>query len=303
MRKEHYIKKWLNGTLNAAEKAEFEKSEDYQIINKISESLSAFKAPKYDVPAELEKIHNKKSSLEKAAKVSWLTPLLRIAAVLVLVAISVFIFYLNVDTSLSTLAGEKNSILLPDSSQIELNASTYISYKKRMWKISREVELNGEAYFKVAKGSKFDVTTTAGTVSVLGTQFNVKNRENYFEVVCYEGLVEVKIGKKNETLPPQHSIRIINGSINKSENIQEVSPSWTKNISSFQSIPFSQVIQEFEIQYGVKVLPQNIDLNQLFTGKFIHDDQKLALQSISIPLNLKYTFTEENQIILSNKGE
>jgi len=303
MEKEYYIKKWLEGTLDEVEKAEFERSDDFQVINKVSTSLRAFKAPNYDVPTELERFLEKKSGPDKEVKISWLTPMFRIAAVLVLVVGSFFYFYLNADTALSTLAGEKINATLPDSSQIDLNASTSLSYKKRMWNFNRHVVLDGEAYFKVAKGSKFDVETTAGTVSVLGTQFNVKNRENYFEVICFEGLVEVTSGKENEKLAPGHSYRIINGVINKSKNIQEISPSWVNNISSFQSVPFSQVIQEFEFQYGVKVIPQDINLHQLFTGKFIHNDQKLALQSISIPLNLKYTLTEENQIILSGKGD
>ena len=303
MDKEYYIKKWLNGTLNATEKAEFEKSDDFQIINRISESLSAFKAPNYEAHVELEKFHEKKPAQEKDVKIIWLAPMLKIAAVLVLVAISFFYFYLNARTSISTLAGEKSSITLPDESKIELNALTSISYKKRMWDMNRNVLLDGEAYFKVAKGSKFDVETTSGIVSVLGTQFNIKNRNNYFEVVCYEGLVEVTTGEDNEKLTPGHSFSIINGAVHISENIPDISPSWINNISSFQSVPFSKVIQEFEIQYGVKVIPQDINLNQLFTGKFIHNDQELALQSISIPLNLNYTLTEENQIILSGKGD
>lgn len=303
MDKEYYIKKWLNGTLNATEKAEFEKSDDFRVINKISESLSAFKAPIYDAPKELEKFHDKNLKREKEVRISWYVPVLRIAAVLVLVAISFFYFYLNANTSLSTLAGEKNDIILPDASKIELNALTSISYKKRMWNMSRKVVLDGEAYFKVSKGSRFAVETTSGIVSVLGTQFNVKNRKDYFEVVCFEGLVEVASGKENEKLEPGHSFRIINGVVHKSENIREISPSWINNISSFQSIPFSQVIQEFEVQYGVKIIPQDINLKQLFTGKFIHSDQRLALQSISIPLNLKYTLTEDNQIILSGTGD
>lgn len=303
MEKEYYIKKWLNGTLNEAEIAEFEKSDDFHTFKKLSESLSAFKSPNYDVSEELKRFHDKNPKRIKEVRMSWFVPMLRIAAVLVLITISFFYFYLNAKTSLSTMAGEKSNITLPDDSKIELNAFTSISYKKRLWNMSRKVVLDGEAYFKVAKGSKFDVETASGIVSVLGTQFNVKNRNNYFEVVCFEGLVEVNSGDENEKLAPGHSFRIINGVVHKSENIEEISPSWVNNISSFQSVPFSQVIQEFEIQYDVKVKPQDINLNQLFTGKFIHNDQKLALQSISIPLNLKYTLTEENQIILSGKGD
>jgi Fe2+-dicitrate sensor, membrane component len=65
---------------------------------------------------------------------------------------------------------------------VNLNSSSQLSYSKNKWDSKREVTLNGEAFFKVSKGSTFDVITLNGKVSVLGTQFNVKQRENYFEV-------------------------------------------------------------------------------------------------------------------------
>jgi len=303
MDKEKYIKKWLDGTLTESEKSEFESSEDYKIINKISESLSAFKAPHYEVPEELEKFHNKYPRQKKKVRTMWLAPMLKIAAVLVLVAAGFFYFYLNVDTKISTLAGEKSSVTLPDSSQVDLNALTSLSFKKRMWSVHRGVVLDGEAYFKVAKGSRFDVETTSGTVSVLGTQFNVKNRQGFFEVVCFEGSVAVSSGAENEKLTPGQSFRIINGVVDKADNITGRSPDWINNISSFQSVPFSQVIQEFEIQYGVKITSRGINLDQLFTGKFSHNDMSLALRSIAIPLNIEYELTGENQIIFSGKGD
>lgn len=303
MNNESYIRKWLEGTLNEEERPIFEQTPEFKTLEKLVTSAQSFKAPAYDVQAELEKFQYRKTAKGKVIPFNWFTPILRIAAVLILLSSAFFYFYMTVNTKIETLATEKSTFYLPDSSFVSLNASTQISVKERLWRFSRQVKLDGEAYFSVAKGSKFDVETSSGIVSVLGTQFNVKNRENYFEVVCYEGLVEVTSGVDSEKLPPGHSFRIINGVLNKSTNGEEISPSWINNESSFSSIPFKQVIQEFEIQYGVEVIAQDVNLNQLFTGKFIHNDQKLALQSISIPLNLKYTLTEENQIILSRKGD
>ncbi len=303
MNKENYIRKWLEGTLSKEERAIFERTQEFKSLEKLLKSTQSFKAPEYDIHAELEKLQIQKPNKGKVVKISWTKSFLRVAAVFVFIMAGIFYFYLNASTSVETMMSEKQRLLLPDSSSVDLNASTSIAYKERLWKINRQVILDGEAYFNVAKGSKFDVETTSGTVRVLGTQFNVKNRENYFEVVCFEGLVEVNSGVDSEKLLQGHSFSIINGVLNKSTDGNEISPGWINNESSFSSIPFRQVIQEFEIQYGVNVIVQDVDLNQLFTGKFIHNDQKLALQSISIPLNLKYTLTEENQIILSRIGD
>ena len=303
MDKEYYINKWLEGTLSEEEKVTFEDSSEFKSLEKLSKSTQAFKAPDYNVHAELKRLNHAKSAKGKVISMRLLKPILRVAAILIVLIGSFFYFYLNVNTSIQTAVAEKTDMYLPDSSRIMLNAFTQVSYKANMWEYNRQVNLDGEAFFKVAKGSKFDVKTTSGIISVLGTQFNVKNRENYFEVVCFEGLVEVESSGAIALLPRGHSIRIINGVLDKRENLNLISPSWINNESSFLSVPFRQVIREFEIQYNVKVIAQDVNLDQLFTGKFIHNNQNLALQTILIPLNLNYVITEENQIILSGKGD
>ncbi len=303
MENENYIKKWLEGTLSEDERRVFEASAEFKSLKKFNKSIQAFKAPDYNVEKELELVNDKKAGEGKVVRMLWLKPMLKVAAVfIVLIGVS-FYFYLNVSTSIQTSIAERANVYLPDSSQIILNATTNISYKKRYWDFDRQVKLNGEAFFKVTKGSKFDVVTTSGTVSVLGTQFNVKNRDDYFEVVCYEGLVEVQASNQTTKLPPGHSFRITNGKIEKRDNSSNDSPAWINNESSFLSIPFAQVIMEFERQYDVSIITRGVDLEQLFTGKFIHNNQTLALQAISLPLNLKFETEKDNRIILSGKGD
>ena len=76
--------------------------------------------------------------------------------------------------------------------------NTTLKYASNKWDKKRRVRLEGEAFFKVAKGSTFTVDTKTGSVKVLGTQFNVKNRIGFFEVVCYEGLVGVTVSDYND---------------------------------------------------------------------------------------------------------
>jgi len=301
MEVEYYIKKWLAGELSEDEKKTFEKSSEYQSIKKISSSVHSFKAPEYDVSEELEKLRLKKAKAAKVVHIPWMKHLLRTAAVLTGILIGYFFLYINISTSVQTLAGEKSQLLLPDSSQVMLNTLSEVSFKERKWENSRQVKLNGEAFFKVAKGSKFDVITTSGIISVLGTQFNVKNRIKHFEVICYEGLVEIQLGDKLVQLPSKHSYRIINDVISESDSFEEQVPSWLNNESSFQSVPFGQVIKEFERQYDVTVTTNKVNLDQLFTGRFDHTDQTLAIQEITVPLNLSYEIVEKHHIILSGE--
>jgi transmembrane sensor len=193
------------------------------------------------------------------------------------------------DTTITTGFAQKTTIELPDESSVSLNAKTILAFNKKSWKNKRNVDLEGEAFFKVAKGSKFNVITKSGKVSVFGTQFNVKQRDQYFEVVCYEGLVGVTYNSQLTKLNAGDSFLIIDGKLIVKEKESKITPSWLNNESQFVSLPYKEVLAEFERQYNVTVVTKNIDVNQLFTGSFSHNNIDIALQSISLPLHLNYS--------------
>lgn len=306
MKDEDYIKKWLEGTLTEEEKQAFEGSEEHQSLERLSNALQAFKAPEYDVKKELSRLQetrSEKTGKGKVVKVNWIKPLLRVAAVFVL--LSAAYIYLTRDSTVTvqTLAAEKTEVFLPDSSLVTLNAGSTLEYPEKNWEKQRQVNLNGEGFFKVAKGSRFDVQTSSGTVSVLGTEFNVKNRKGYFEVICYEGLVQVQSQKQVVKLKPNHRFRVINGDVKTDELSSAVAPTWVVGESSFASVPLRFVIQEFERQYDVSVITGDVDIDQRFTGAFVHNDITLALKAITLPVNISYQIQENKQVILSGDNK
>lgn len=305
MEKEILIQKWLDGELNAAEELAFKAMPEYDSYVKISETAKYFADDSYNVDAEYEKL-NRVIAAKRATKaaeppvksINWLKPLMQIAAILIVGLAVYFAPIYDTTTTVKTMASNQKAIELPDNSTVKLNAASSIQYEKRKWKKNRAVNLVGEAYFKVAKGSQFDVKTWLGTVSVLGTQFNVKQRSNYFEVVCYEGLVSVNYKGKEIKLPAGKTFKIINNKIVEGQT-QDTVPAWSaKNMSSFKSVPFKEVVAEFERQYNVKVETDNIDLDQLYTGSFTLKDKNLALKAITLPLELQYKETANNKIVL-----
>ena len=300
MEKEEYIKKWLEGTLDPGERTIFEGSEEYKALKKLSDSLMSFKAPDYDVESAYDALKSRTSIRRgKVINLNHFTPFLRAAAVLIAVAGVYFFLLHDSRTVINTLAAEKTEFTLPDSSFVALNPLSRLSFHENSWNEERRVELDGEAYFEVAKGSRFDVITSAGTISVLGTAFNVVNREDYFEVICYEGSVKVETADEMVTLEPKQIFQVIDGERVKDDHIIAGQiPDWRKGESSFVSVPFRHVLQEFERQYDVKISTRNVDTAQLFTGTFTHTDLSLALRSISLPLNLHYE-VEGKKIMLA----
>ena len=125
-----------------------------------------------------------------------------IAASVALVMITVFqLFNLKSTETYTAVKGANLEVELPDGSLAILNSESSLIIDEGSFESeNREVELVGEAWFEVKKGSSFSVKASNGLVKVLGTSFNVYSREDEFEVICAEGKVLAKVGVNEATL-------------------------------------------------------------------------------------------------------
>ena len=301
MDKEGLIKKWLSDELTESELKEFKELDDYDLNTEIIESARYFKASHFSKVKGFDELKPKLTPKDTPViKMRSYKMLFRIAALFVISLGVYFTFFFTNITTVQTLASQKTTFELPDASSVVLNANSTAKYNKKKWADKREIVLEGEAFFKVAKGAKFDVITSGGTVSVLGTQFNVKNRKNYFEVTCFEGIVSVQSQGKTQRLTKGNSFRVYNHKITV-DTADTSHPEWIDNISSFKSVPLSEVLDELERQYNITVTTQNIDTSLLFTGGFVHTNIDEALTAITVPLNLTYEKQEAHKILIEKK--
>jgi ferric-dicitrate binding protein FerR (iron transport regulator) len=301
MEKEYLIKKWLTNDLTEEELKSFELLEDHDLHTDIIESAQYFKASHFSNVDEFEKLEERLLDEIPVRKLNWVRPLMRIASVFVVGFGIYFLFIYNNLTHIQTMASQKTTIELPDNSTVTLNALSEISYSKNKWSSNREVKLDGEAFFKVAKGEVFDVITSEGIVTVVGTQFNVKQRDDYFEVKCYEGVVRVTSKETTKELNVGDTFRMYGNEISYSNTNFQI-PQWTKDISDFNSVPFSEVISELERQYNITVTYNIVYEKRLFTGGFVHNNLDNALKSITEPLELTYVIESSNHVRLKNSG-
>lgn len=294
---ENYLAKWLNNELSGKELKDFKKSDEYASYLKIAEVSKTMEAPEFNVEKALNNF--KETNLNKEVKVVQLNPIrkfMRIAAAVAVIAVGSYFYIDSLNENVATQFAEHIQVILPDNSEIALNADSKISYSEKKWDKERNVSLEGEAFFKVAKGKRFTVSTEDGVVAVLGTQFNVENRKGYFEVSCYEGLVSVTYNGTEIKLPAGNSFLIINGKVIDMGTPKGTQPSWMDNESSFKSTPLKYVLDEFERQYNITVKTQDIDLNQLFSGTFSNTNAELALESISVPSQIQFKL-EGNKVL------
>ena len=296
-----FLARWISGELTQEELSEFENSKDYPTYKKINDASQNLIAPKFEQQLLFDKIeqHIKKKEDRKVIK---LIPNWAYAVAASVVLLLGFLYFYDAETQYKTGFGEQLAVLLPDNSKVQLNANSEIDFKSRNWKSSRELHLNGEAFFDVEKGQTFKVSSDEGTVEVLGTEFYVISREDYFEVHCQEGKVKVSSEKANDEviLLPGNAVRVVNKKMEKYDyDINE--PNWLMGESTFENTPLSQVIISLENQFNISFDASEIDLSERFTGGFTHKNLNLALKTVTIPMDISYT-VNNNKIILKNLG-
>jgi len=290
--------RWLNDELSTDELNEFKKSPKYSLYQKIAHKSSELDTPVFNEDKVFEKIKTQLATQQEPTKVKKLFPKFIFSTAASIVVVLGLFFFLNRNTSYSTSYGEQLAITLPDNSAVILNANSTLSYKTQNWENNRVLDLNGEAYFKVEKGSDFVVESNIGTVSVLGTQFNVNTKAPIFEVKCFEGKVKVKTRNHNRVLTQGKAFRQLKDTTAEDYTIQETLPSWTQGESTFNSTPLSQVIIALEHQYDIKIDASKIDATQKFTGSFTHNNLNIALQTVFVPLRINPSQIDAKKVVL-----
>ena len=206
---------------------------------------------------------------------------------------------------------ETKSIELPDGSKVVLNANSTLQVAAYWGKDTpREVWLRGEAYFEVQKldipleGAKFIVHTDNLEVEVLGTAFNVNDRQDKAQVVLSTGIVKLKMdqheGKTEVTMKPGEMIEFSRKekAIRKKTVDPEVFSAWKDNKLIFHETPVSEVFQRLKNTYGLEVALKDTTIaNREYTGTFPDPDPEIILKTLAVTFDLEVT-RNDNQIIL-----
>jgi transmembrane sensor len=294
------IKKWLRDDLTEAETTSFNELDDAALYREIIDEAQRFSARINN--KEVLPFNEFKQQLQKddqPRSLNWKQFTLRIAAVLVVaITVYMFVFNQNID-AFETQYAQNEVIELPDNSVVNLNELSQISYNSTKWDNKRSIQLDGEAFFDVEKGQRFDVVTELGVVSVLGTEFNVNAKNDVLVVACYEGLVEVSSGDQKTLLPAGNEATIRSGGTFEIKKIAIAEPVWLKNMSVFDNASLESVIDELESQYGIEII-YNGDSSKRFTGAFEHNNLENALKSVTNPLHLTFDIQSDTKVKLED---
>jgi len=314
MTNDELLHKWINKSITVEELEIFKLRPEYDELVSLYQQTEGLTGPQFDVETMLDNIISisKSTTTTEHAKIvnqrtkpavskerrlsipSWMK--MGIAASLLLCAA----YFSGIFTGdempsqelvvLTPSDGTLNA-LLPDKSSVVISPNSKLTYVKENW--NRQVDLKGEAFFKVTKGSKFNVNTVNGVVSVIGTQFNVKSSTEILEVECKEGIVQVRGGKNyNELLKANDKMKLYaNGK--SITNLQ--------NITKMQNVNLSDVLDALSSEYDREIIHEGINLDESVTCNFAHGDLSSALKTTVSLLDIKtkYETTGQGTIELS----
>ncbi len=290
------LARWLSGELTPEEKVDFEKSEGFKDYLGIIKGMDRFIKPSFDKEALRTKLFLDLDTPKKG-KIRSLKPWYYVAAASVIVLFALGLFFNEV--SYITAVGEQQTVALPDGSTVRINADSHLKRARFFWSNNKKLTLvKGEGFFEVEKGDGFEVQTELGNVQVLGTKFNVKNRQDYFEVACYQGRVQFeKAESKTKTILIQgQKVIKLEGDFNQ-ETITNPEPTWLVGESIFTNTPLHLVLRELEIQYGIIFELNGVNTKDKFTGGFIHSNLETALTTVLAPMGIQYTLSTDNKMV------
>jgi ferric-dicitrate binding protein FerR (iron transport regulator) len=246
---------------------------------------------------------------------------LKYAAIIILILGVGQIFYtqfssnktIELFTIISVPTGQRTNVLLPDGTEVCLNAKSTLQYSPQFSAKHREVKLTGEGYFKVKhdKDHPFLVKTSKCNIKVLGTEFDVVvgDEKQPFEVSLVEGRVLLHDNLNHEKdiiMHPDETVTYHQGKFKRMETSVYEDFSWREGILSFRNEKLKNLLEELENTYDVEfvsALTERME-GKTFSGKIrINEGVDHALWVLL--RNSSYTYfrdvVNQNKIYIKKK--
>jgi transmembrane sensor len=252
-----------------------------------------------------------KDNIREINKPGYNFPWLRIvAAAAAVIAVSVCIYLFKIKSvqendfaQLQTKWGSTAQVKLPDGTMVTLNSLSVLKYPKHFNGKTREVYLNGEGYFDVAKDHShpFIVHTEKTAIKVLGTAFDLKSYANdaQFEATLFRGSIQATLNNDptiNVLLKPSDKL-IVNASgyqLTKEtyaghSNTINAETAWMSHKLIFKNEPFNLLANSLARKYGLNIVFKNDGLKSIkLSGEFEKENIEQVLLSLQIVTKFNY---------------
>lgn len=156
--------------------------------------------------------------------------------------------------------GGEYVLTLADGSTVWLNSESSLTYPVSFGGNTRELKLEGEAYFDVRKdvARPFIIHTSQFDVKVTGTQFNVRlYPDGYESTTLVEGSVQIERNNEIQYLKPGQQSILINGKFEVHEVDPEEAVAWRYETFCFKDRRLENIMNELARWYNVDIFYQN----------------------------------------------
>ncbi|SJZ48911.1 FecR protein [Chitinophaga eiseniae] len=204
--------------------------------------------------------------------------------------------------TLSTPRGKLFHLLLPDGTEVWLNAASSLRYPVSFNATERVVELSGEAYFEVkhAATRPFRVKTgPQSEVRVLGTGFNVNayTNEPAITTTLLHGSVQVVAAQRPTLLKPGQQAAVAGTDVKIQTTDTSQVTAWKEGMFQFDNTSIQQVMNQLERWYDITVVYENGVPDIRFGGKMERDLDLHSILRILEISNVHYRLEERKLII------
>ena len=201
--------------------------------------------------------------------------------------------------------GAEYKLVLADGSKVWLNAQSSVTYPVAFHGKTREIRLEGEAYFEVRRNEKvpFVVKTSKVDVKVLGTEFNVSayEEEADFEVALLKGSVLLESSRLREphSMKPGEMVYFKDGQYYSGLIQNPDYFKWKEGLICFQNEPISDIMDKLSLYFDVKIQHRNqAFLKERYTGKFrSKDGVEQVLKVLQMEHHFRYVKDNEQNVI------
>lgn len=209
---------------------------------------------------------------------------------------------------------EQKEVTLPDGTLVALNANTRVTYPEQFTGKTREVEIEGEAFFNVKPNPERPFIITAGNtqIKVLGTSFNVYAYpgSETVEVVVETGKVQVvsKTDSQNQPsevfLDPGEKATLAkkNKTLQKKVNDDPNFVAWKTHDFVFEKSSLAYVLQTLEKSFQVEIVVSDQKIEELvYTAQFNDKSVDFILEVIRLTFNLELSVEKGRYFLTSRK--
>lgn len=201
-------------------------------------------------------------------------------------------------------AGQRAELILPDSTRVWVNARSKLVYPVNFGKGTRQVELNGEAYFDVIHNEQqpFVVKTSQMDIQVLGTEFNVTaySSSSDFEVSLLRGSIELSSPRlsSNYRVKERENVRLQDNKLIINTIADYDYFRWKEGLICFNNESVSTIIEKLRLYYDINIEVDNQKfLGSRYTGKFRSKDGIEQVLKV-LQIEHKFTYTKNNDLNL-----